>query len=215
MLPASGASTVTFQYFAPSFFSPFYFAPIASVASQPSGPTRYYAPTYFSRYYFPTLFASATPQAAEDGPFTDRGAYAAMAQALEGTGSFAVVTFGTTADRRPAGVDLTPAAVITPVWWDEIDDVDPYVIVRRVGFDLTIIVRDEDPVARFGQLDSLTGLAQDAIDGADLGGGCLPALTMLRRGSYDPNPVHPEQRVVLRGEFTYLIPSLNGHTATS
>jgi hypothetical protein len=191
----------------------YYFEPFVGAAQpQPLGPVRYFAQAYFSRYYFPSL-STGDPTPQQGGvPYSDRDAYAALTAVLNSTGMFADVAFGTTADRRPAGADLTPIAVITPVWWAEADDVDPFVIVRRVAFDLTVIVRDEDPVARFEMLDQLTELVQDAIDGADLGGGCLPALTMLRRGDYDPNPVYPEQRVFLRGEFTYLIPSLNGHS---
>ena len=49
------------------------------------------------------------------------------------------------------------------------------------------------------------------INGSDLGGGCLSPLTRVRRGAFDPAAVYPEQRVVLQGEFTYLIPSPNDH----
>jgi hypothetical protein len=211
-MPSPGGSAAAYAYFASDFFSPYYFAPLAWTAHQPSSPVRYFAPSYFSAYYFPPLLGddSLTPGTT---PYSDQDAYTAMITALEGTGVFADVAFGTTADQRQGGADLIPAAVITPVWWSEVDDVDPSVVVRQVTFDLTLIVRDEDPFMRFKSLDRLTALAQNAIDGTDLGGGCLPALTLLRRGGYDPSPVYPEQRVVLRGEFTYLVPNLNGHSA--
>jgi hypothetical protein len=114
-------------------------------------------------------------------------------------------------ERRAAGADRTPAAVITPESWAEIDDVDPAQIVRKVTYTLTLVVREEDPGARYDALDRLTCLAQNAIDGRDLGGACLPALTLLRRGRFDTGSRFPEQAVILHGEFTSLIPSLTGH----
>ncbi|MCA1684595.1 MAG: hypothetical protein LC745_01135, partial [Planctomycetia bacterium] len=104
-----------------------------------------------------------------------------------------------------------PAAVITPEGWDELDDADPVQLVRRASYTLTLVARDEDPAARYDTFDRLTSVAQNAIDGKDLGGGCLPSLTLLRRGRFDPGSRHPEQGVILHGEFTSLIPSLTGH----
>ena len=50
----------------------------------------------------------------------------------------------------------------------------------------------------YQQLDRLTSVVQDALDGSDLGGGCLPALTKLRRGGLDPSARHPERRMISR-----------------
>ena len=177
----------------------------------PSYPVRYFAPTFYSPYYFPSLVGGAGSAGTGVSPFRDSHAYGAIAAALTATGAFADVAFGTTLERRAAGADRTPAAVITPDAWAELDDVDPVEIVRRVFFTLTLVVRDEDPVARFDALDRLTSVAQNAIDGSDLGGATLPALTLLRRGRFDPGSRHPEQGVILHGEFTFLIPSLTGH----
>jgi hypothetical protein len=170
---------------------------------------RFFAPTFFSPYYFPSLVAP-------DGPDTvaalrDGDAFTAILDALAATGEFAVVSFGTTADRRPAGADLAPAAVVTPDAWYEADDTDPVVLVRRVFFTLTIVVRDEDPLARYDAIDRLSCVAQNALDGAALGADCVAALTKTYRGRFEPAPTHPEQSVAIHGEFTYLIPSLNGH----
>ncbi len=179
----------------------------------PTSPARFFAPTYYSPFYFPSLVTGGGAPAPGPGasPYRDRDAFGAIVAALTATGEFADVAFGTTLDRRAAGADRTPAAVITPDTWAEVDDVDPFQLVRRVTFTLTLVVRDEDPAARFDALDRLTNVAQNAIDGSDLGGTSLPALTLLRRGRFDPTSKHPEQGVILQGEFTFLIPSMTGH----
>ncbi len=179
--------TTPSPYFAPTFYSPFYFAPLAAPGSSPLGPAAGYG---------------------------DGDAFAAVVAALQQTGEFAGVSFGTTPDRRAAGAALTPVAVVTPTGWSEVDDADPIVPLRQVFFSLTLVVRGDDPTASYGELDRLTCLAQNAIDGADLGGN-IPPLTRLRRGAYDGSPVRPEQGVTLLGEFSYLVPSLTGHSTNS
>jgi hypothetical protein len=152
-------------------------------------------------------------------PYRDRDAYAAILSALKATGVFAEVDFGTSLDEAAIAADRVPLTVVTPVEWAELDDADPMVYLRRVVFSLVIVVRDEDASQRFEQLDRLTSVVQDAIDGSDLGGGCIPALTVIRRGRYSVMrrgnssalSNHPEQRVSLIGEFTYLIPAQIGH----
>lgn len=174
-------------------------------------PTQFFSPSFFSPYYFtPTELATvAAPTPVAPG-YRDRDAFAALIAVLETTGAFAAVVIGPPLDDRVnAGND--PWALVTPTEWEEDDDVDPIVSVRRVSFTLTIGVRHEDPGERFQRLDRLTAIAQDAIDGTDLNGGCMPALTRLRRGRLDDRPQHPEQRVILSGEFSYLISSYSGH----
>jgi hypothetical protein len=170
-------------------------------------PESYFSPSFFSPFYFtPT----SSPATASTPGYRDRDAFAAIISALEATGEFATVVIGSPLDdRATAGND--PWALVTPTDWDEDDDADPIVSVRRVSFTLTIVVRDEDPGERFQRLDRLTAVAQDAIDGSDLNGGCLPALTRLRRGRLDDRPRHPEQRVIISGEFSYLVTAYNGH----
>ncbi len=177
-------------------------------------PVLFFAPTFYSPFYFPSLVASGGSAGSAVSPFRDNDAFGAMVTALTATGEFADVAFGTTLDRMAAGADLMPAAVITPESWTEIDDVDPVWLVRKVTYTLTLVVRDDDPVARFDALDRLTSLAQNAIDGSGLGGTCLPALTLLRRGRFDPNSKHPEQGVIIHGECAFLIPSLTGHDSS-
>lgn len=181
-----------------------------------TGPTRYFARDYFSPFYFPSLVAdggATVPPPPSRFP-RDRDGFDGVVAALRGTGVFSEVFFGNPADRRGGGVDLTPAAIVTPDGWFEEDGVDPIELVRTVAFTVTIVARGNEPTERFDLLDRLGSVAQNAIDGEPLGGVCLPALTKLRRGHYDQDSVHPEQRVALQGEFTYLVSSLNGHRIT-
>src|SRR5262249_32127633 len=113
------------------------------------------------------------------------------------------------------GADRVPLAVVVPTGWTEADDAGSDGLVRHVTYTLTLVVRDEDATARFQGLDRLTSVAQDAIDGSDLGGVCLSALTRLRSGRHDPASPHPEGRSAITGTFAYLIPSPSGHDASA
>lgn len=176
-----------------------------------ASPVGYFPPTFFSPFYFPSFIAAGGGSGAPNSPYRDRDAFASMVTALTASGEFAGVLFGTTAAATVGGANVAPAAVITPDTWFETDDCDPVVIVRHVSFTLTLVARDEDPLARYQTLDRLTCISLNAIDGSDLGGVCLPALTRLRRGQFDTTSTSPEQSVVLHGEFTYLVPSFTGH----
>jgi hypothetical protein len=171
----------------------------------------YFAPTYFSPFYFPPLSSGVGPSGPPIAVYRDGDVFTSLAAALASTGEFADVFFGPVQGMNAAGANRTPAAVIVPEGWSEADEVDPVELVRRVTFTITIIARDEDALARYQTLDRLSSVAQNAIDGSNLGGTCLPALTKLGRGVFDARPDHPEQSVALSGEVTYLVPSLTGH----
>ena len=176
----------------------------------------YFSPQYFSPMYFapPALAGVVTPPAPAAG-YRDRDAFGAIVAALVATGGLAEVAIGQPPGRALVGPDRVPLAVVTPEGWEEEDDADPIVNVRHVSYSLTLVVRGEDVMDRYQQLDLLTSVVQDALDGSDLGGGCLPALTKLRRGRPDPGARHPEQRVILSGEFSYLISTQAGHDTTA
>jgi hypothetical protein len=204
-------------YYNPQFFTPFYFPSWEGPALPGGIPTaRYFAPEFFSPFYFAPLLPIDSGMLPVPEPlFRDYDGFATVVAALRATGEFADVVFGATAERWAGGVDLSPIAVITPQRWSESDDTDPIVVVRQVSFSLAIAVRDDDTESGFNRLDRLVCTAQNAIEGSDLGGSCLPALTRLNRGFYDPSAVYPEMRVVLQGEFTYLIPSPNRYSTGS
>jgi hypothetical protein len=170
----------------------------------------YFAPTFFSPYYFPPLAVGGVGPGPA-APFRDGDGFTWIVQALRATGEFSDVLFGVTADRRAVGAGRSPIAVVAPEGWAESDDWDPVLLARQVSFTVTLIARDEEPSVRYGVLDRLSCVAQDAVGGSDLGGMALAPLTRLARGRFDATSRHPEQAVVLSGEFTYLIPSWSGH----
>jgi hypothetical protein len=170
----------------------------------------FFAPAYFSPFYFPPLAAGGNSGSA-GLPFRDYDVFSWLAAALKSTGEFADVLLGTTARRVTVGAGRSPIAVVTPEGWSESDPSDPTLLVREVAFTITIVVRDEEPSERYEALDRLTCIAQNVIGGSDLGGMVLSPLTRLHRGRLDPDSTPPAQGVVLSGEFTYLVPSATGH----
>ena len=170
----------------------------------------YFAPTYFAPTYFVALDSSLVPEPPVPVPpgstpgYDDLAAYRAILAALEATGAFGSVLFAIPPDRLPLGGAATPLVSVVPEGWEEFDDVDPTSILRRVSFSLYLLVRDEDPLARLGRLTGLDAAAHAALEGTGLGG-CLPALTRLRRSRLDPRSLHPEQAARIDGEFTYII----------
>jgi hypothetical protein len=171
--------------------------------------TPFFAPAFFSPYYFPLLVATApTPNALQ---YRDLNIFLEIVTALRSTAEFAEVLFGSAPERRASGADRLPAAILTPDEWQEADETDPTFLIRRITFSLTVIAREEDPTSRYSILDRLTCIAQNVVDGSNLGGMTIASLTRLRGGRFDPRYTHPEQGVVLSGEFTYIVPSNAGH----
>ena len=205
--PTSGQS----PYYAPTYFPPDYFASGPAGPSSPTAPTSgqtpYNAPTYFPPAYFtgdPVDLLDPTPEP-ELAPGRDALCYAALAASVRATGAFDAVVFGDWTRRSAAGASSHPLAVITPKGWEEADDVDPIIAVRRVEFMIRLVIRVEDGTAPFDQLDHLAALVQAKVDHSDLNGQCLPALTKIRAGRYQPSSQYPEWSVELDGEFTLLI----------
>lgn len=194
----------TTAYFAPTYFPPAYFASLTQAAPVGPGPSTYFAPSYFPPSYFSPLVPSA-PVEPTPSTYGDLDAYGAILGLLRGTKSFDAVLFSGPSDRHPAGSGPIAVATVVPEGWEEFDEVDPTVVLRRVNFSIELTVRDGDPLDRFGRLGQLESIARRALDGSDLGGGCLPGLTRLRRGRYDRRSLPPEQAARVDGEFTYLI----------
>lgn len=141
----------------------------------------------------------------------DSDVYDAMRTLLEQTDAFTAVGWsGEGIEDGPRSADLARLAVLTHVSADELDDVDPVEIVRKVSFKLEITAREEDPAERAKTLDRLQAAARKAVNGKSLAGLTLPALTMLRRETLGPVK-HPNQTLTLTGEFAYLISGYDGH----
>ena len=169
----------------------------------------YFAPTYFSPFYFGSLFPSTAITvipAPDPVEFGDDVAYADLSDRLDATGAFASVVF---ADKKREaasyGPGLLPSAVVVPLGWSESDMADPILMVRTVDFEVVINVADDSLRSRLERLAHLSTIARRAINGVDLGGGSLPALTRLVEARYDERSRHPEQGIRLVGRFAYLI----------
>jgi hypothetical protein len=138
----------------------------------------------------------------------DQQAYASLLSILSSTGAFQDVILGEALQRSRAGADGYPLAVVTPKGWEESDDFDPVLLVRRVSFTITVVVKSEDGCARLDELDLLASAIQEAVDYSALGGTSLAALTKIRSGRYGQATHHPEQSIELDGSFTTLIDPL-------
>jgi hypothetical protein len=170
----------------------------------------FFAPTYFAPTYFAALAPTAVPNPPAPAPpgstagYGDPDAYAAILAALRGTGAFGSVLFGVPPDQLALAGAAAPLASIVPEGWEDFDEVDPPSILRRGTFAVYLLARDDDPLARFGRMAKLDAASRAALDGSGLGG-CLPALTRLRRSRPDPRSLHPEQVARIDGEFTYIV----------
>ena len=205
-------------YNAPTYFPAAYFYGTSSTSdlASPPGPTPYNAPTYFPAAYF---YGSSSPQVivpvVPETNWPDQPSYQAMITLLESTGVFDGVIFGASTQRSQAGADQYPLAIVTPKGWEESDDYDPTLIVRRVRFSITIVVKDQDALPRFDLLDSLSGTVKRMVDGSNLNGTSLPALTRIRAGRYEYANHYPEQSIDLEGEFASITDPLANVPAPS
>lgn len=140
----------------------------------------------------------------------DSDVYDAIVAALQATGAFTEVSWGS----EPLGAGPTPAddtylAIVTHVSGEDLDDVDPVEIVRRVQFRVEVDAREQDPLARAKALDRLANVVKRAINGQSLAGLTLPPLTLIRRDQAG-RPQHPGQTATLNGEFAYLVAGYDG-----
>ena len=169
--------------------------------------TPYYATAYFSPFYFYGGSATSSTTGSTPTPGRDSAYYDALVALLESIGTFDAVVFGDPTGGPAAGADTHPLAIVTPKGWEEADDTDPVLWVRRVTFTIRIVVQVDDADAPFNQLDRLATAAQSRINRADLGGESLAALTSIRAGRYGTSSTYPEWSIDLDGEFTVLIDS--------
>jgi hypothetical protein len=219
-------------YYAPTYFSASYFysATVSTPVSTPTGLLPYNAPTYFAPSYFygPSSSTVNVPVAPDPTPTPDPAptptpvpvggvheSYSTLIALLEATGVFEDVIFGAAIQRSQAGADTYPLAVLTPQGWEESDDVDPTSIVRRMTFSITVVVTSQDALPQFDELDRLSSAITKAVDGSDLAGTCLPALTRIRSGHYVYSNRNPEQSIDLEGEFSSVINPVANVPATS
>jgi len=197
-------------YYAPTYFPASYFyAPADPTPIVPSaGPTPYNAPTYFPASYF---FGGPTPKLPDplvtpvEPLGLDRAAYSALLGLLRETGAFDEVIFGDPSWRGRAGSGHYPLAVVIPKEWEEVDDYDPAMILRRVSYAIRLVVRADDECQPFDQLDRLTAAVRGVVNRSDLDRSCLPGLTRISSGKYEGVGHYPEWSVDLQGEFTSIV----------
>jgi hypothetical protein len=189
-------------YNPPTYFAPSYFYG-ATTTTATTGMMPYDAPTYFAPSYF--YGASSSTVVVPDPVGGDQEAYQALLALLMATGVFEDVIFGAATQRGQAGADTYPLAVLTPRGWEESDEFDPKSIVRLETFSITIVVTSQDALPQFDLLDRLSYAIKMAVDGSDLDGTCMPALTKIRSGRYVYSNHYPEQSIDLEGEFSSII----------
>lgn len=139
--------------------------------------------------------------------YRDRDAYEALLALLRGSGEFARVALGLDSDPGAEATAPAPSALVVPDGWAEAPDSGPGSPLRTVAFRLILTVVHPDPHRRFLAADRLAAVAQNLIDGSDLGGTCLAGLTKLTRCRFPARPGHPAFRAVLDGTFAYCIPA--------
>lgn len=148
-------------------------------------------------------------------PVRDYSILRAVAKALDDTGQFSRVVVGEkpTAERTGVAANATPAAIVTPVSFDETDNWDDPTEVqseRVLQIAVTLIVRDESEDTRIDLLDRLGQEAAKAIGGLSLAGVTIPDKTRVRRGQWSP-AADPEKQLVLTVETSYLIDGFDGY----
>ena len=135
----------------------------------------------------------------------------AIQQALIDTGEFDVEgVYCFHPDYMPAELGQTQRriAFVTIDRWREEDPRTgadgPAEWTRTVEFLLAIVTADEDPVRAQREVDRLSQVASNAINGTSIGGLSMPSMTRLREGRYNIRKP-PFLGVTLRGIVAYPI----------
>jgi hypothetical protein len=135
--------------------------------------------------------------------------------ALEETNEFATVIVGErpTKGRSQFGADDTPAAVLTPISFnesDEWDDEDDVSGVRESTAYLTLIVREDEERKRFDLLDRLGSVACAALNGQSFDDAMIGGRTRVSGGKF-LDPRDPEKHLELMLRFSYFVPGYGGY----
>lgn len=201
-------------YYSPSYFPTSYNDATSTTPITPTSLTPYFSTSYFPLSYFCGISTGSipiTPVPVTPYPIIvpipaptgrDAPAYVALMAEIKATGAFEAVLFGGPNRRGQVGAGTYPIAIVTPKGWDEADEADPILIVRRVLFGLRIVVRSDGGDPPFAQFDQLCAEVQAVVDRSDLSRTCVPALTKIRAGRYDYAAHYPEQCLDLDGEFS-------------
>jgi hypothetical protein len=179
------------------------------------GAFSYFPTSYFSPFFFPELAATVPIQPLTPAGARDRDVFRALQAALQSLGVFDAVLLHQHGDTAHATADRNPIAVVRRTDWTESNIASPTTIERNVNFEILIALRDDDPEPRFEALERLENLALNALDGQDWAGVCLRDKTSIQRGLDDTSARHPEARVILKGQFTYVVEGYAGRDMTA
>lgn len=137
----------------------------------------------------------------------------AVISALKATGAFDDVVWGEPPERHGRGADLSALAIVEPSDFTEIDrwdDEDGLGYETQPTFTLTIAVRNGDPRTRDRRVDRLLNIAKNALDGNGFDGLVVADKTILGRGKWTP-ATSPERRMVVTGQYAYLVDGSAAH----
>jgi hypothetical protein len=210
--PAAAAGSTFFPdgAWARHYFAPHYWSGESGVAlptgSGAAAPGASYFPRrdWPPRYFAPRFWSGTSVDQTALG--RDRDIFRAIKAALDATNSFATVLLHQSVLNARAGADQNPIVTIQRTAVQENSRWgNPITIERTVSFDLTIAIRAEDHDERFEQMELLESVVMNVLSGQSWAGICLPDRSLIARGMDDPRPRHPEQRVVMKGQFTYLL----------
>jgi len=208
----AGATYFAARGWPPHFYAPGYWSGEPGAALPPGvstpgatffapriWPPRHYAPRYWSGL---GLSLSALAR--------DRDIFLAIKAALDARNIFDAVLLHQPATNARAAADQNPVVTIKRTDVAEASRWgNPITLERTVKYDLTISIRDEEHEDRFERMELLESVVINALDGQAWVGVCLSDRSLISRGTDDPRARHPEQRVVMKGQFTYI---LTGYT---
>lgn len=167
----------------------------------------YLAPTYFPPSYF-GMGGTGGSGSVGTATVRDRDVYRWMMEEVKSTGEFSEVVYllpGLSLE----SADRNPILGVMPKGWEEVERGEGGGLLRSVRYQLWIVVRDAEPETRYDWGDRLANLVQNRLDGSSLGGVCLAALSVLRRGTIPAASDSNVMTMVLEGSFVYGIdPSL-------
>lgn len=133
---------------------------------------------------------------------------------LTATGAFDAVRVSAPPEDWGQSAGALRLAVVEPVGWSEIDERDDPSAVqsdRELSWNVTIHVRDEDPLIRDRECDRLASVVQNALSGVSLAGLTLPGLTRCGGRGRWLRAEPPERRLVVSGLATYFVDGFDGH----
>jgi hypothetical protein len=153
------------------------------------------------------------PPAPGPSPYRDRTLLHAIADRLRATGQWdEVLTTGPPEDKGASAASVKLACLELAAF-DEFDLLDDYASItqeRNVRYTLLVLVRDQDADTRDDEADRLCNVASNALNGVSIAGQTVADKTRLRRGVWQPAAA-PERRIVVQGEFTYLVDDFSLH----